>query len=320
MIPVISVIVPIYNVKSYLNSCLESIRIQTYTNYECIMVDDGSTDGSSSIADDYAKRDNRFRVIHQKNAGVGSARNKGLDVAKGDYVTFIDSDDRVLPHYFEAMVEAIKEFDILVCGFTMCSEHNNEQIGSVQGIGETANMATALKEGLLNSCWGKLYRKEIVSKHRFLQDIFWGEDTAFFLSCLCETHNLVFIKKYDYMYRHSMNGLANRFDINKPLYLMTYYRQLSIFLDKWTSKNDLLYCEIVVKISQEMLRTIDVLLSVNLTKDEKKNYLQILFSDMKVNRYFKIGINADNNPSILKILSHFPFVPVWMCYLNLRNK
>ena len=89
----ISVIVPVYNVKEYLNTCVESILNQTYENLEVILVDDGSTDGSGEVCDSYAKTDTRVQVLHTKNGGQAAARNRGIEVSKGEYLTFIDSDD-----------------------------------------------------------------------------------------------------------------------------------------------------------------------------------------------------------------------------------
>ena len=95
MTPLLSVIVPVYNVEKYLSRCIDSILSQTFTDFELILVDDGSPDNCGSICDEYAKKDKRIIVIHQQNRGVSSARNKGLDIARGEYVTFVDSDDQI---------------------------------------------------------------------------------------------------------------------------------------------------------------------------------------------------------------------------------
>lgn len=97
----ISVIIPVYNTEKYLVECLDSVLAQTYTNYEAILVDDGSTDQSPAICDEYADRDPRFRVIHRENGGLSEARNTGLDVARGKYIYFLDSDDRLVPNTLE---------------------------------------------------------------------------------------------------------------------------------------------------------------------------------------------------------------------------
>lgn len=105
----ISIIIPVYNVKLYLDNCIQSVIQQSYTDFECILVDDGSTDGSSEICDQWAEKDNRIIIVHQPNGGVSSARNKGLEQAKGEYICFIDSDDWVDVDYLSAMINNLKE-------------------------------------------------------------------------------------------------------------------------------------------------------------------------------------------------------------------
>lgn len=106
MSPKISIIVPVYNVEKFLPQCLDSILAQTYTDYELILVDDGSKDRSPTICDDYAARDNRISVVHKSNGGVSAARNTGIEAARGEYITFIDSDDYISPDYLEAFFQA----------------------------------------------------------------------------------------------------------------------------------------------------------------------------------------------------------------------
>lgn len=317
--PAISVIVPIYNVYNQLVDCLDSIRGQSLENFECILIDDGSTDGSSELLDEYVKIDHRFQIIHQENSGVGAARNKGLLNAQGTFITFIDSDDQVMPKYLENMLHAIDQKDILITGFTMCRLENREKIGSIAGDPSTENMARAMKEGLLNSCWGKLYRREVIWGLRFSEEIFWGEDTAYLMSCLCRTDKVIFCPFHDYLYTFSTSGLVNRFDKQKPYYLGAYYKQLILFLEQWAENADSLYNEVAIKISQEILRTIDTLVDKKLSQAEEKEYLRILFADSKVNRLFSYGTGLDNNPAILKALSKFPDGTVWKGYIGFRR-
>lgn len=110
MRPRFSIIVPVYNVAYYLRDCLDSVRQQSVTDWECICVDDGSGDGSEGILDEYVARDKRFRVIHQKNAGVGAARNKGLDAARGEWILFLDGDDVWHPELFREVSRMIAEY------------------------------------------------------------------------------------------------------------------------------------------------------------------------------------------------------------------
>lgn len=117
--PLISIIVPVYQVEAYISECVESLLAQTYTNLEILLVDDGSTDGSGGICDEYACRDRRIRVVHQVNQGVSAARNRGLDQAAGEYVAFVDSDDAVMPDFIEILYDLIGRYraDIAACAF-----------------------------------------------------------------------------------------------------------------------------------------------------------------------------------------------------------
>ena len=104
MEPLISVIIPVYNVEKYLNKCITSVVEQTYKNLEIIIVDDGSTDQSPEICDEWKKRDSRIQVVHSSNGGAGKARNTALDMATGDYVTFVDSDDYIAPQMYQVLL------------------------------------------------------------------------------------------------------------------------------------------------------------------------------------------------------------------------
>lgn len=127
MIPLVSIIVPIYNVEKYLPKCIESIINQTLTNIEIILVNDGSTDSSGKIADEYAKKDERIIVIHKENRGQGSARNVGIDIAKGEYIGFVDSDDWIDEEMYEKLYTNAKEYnsDVCVCNRNVYDEYSN---------------------------------------------------------------------------------------------------------------------------------------------------------------------------------------------------
>lgn len=116
--PLISIIVPVYNVEPYVSKCLESILRQTYQNIEIIIIDDGSTDGGSDICDAYAHKDKRIKVIHQSNEGVSGARNVGLRIAKGEFIGFVDSDDWIEADMYEYLLQNIQQqdADIAICG------------------------------------------------------------------------------------------------------------------------------------------------------------------------------------------------------------
>lgn len=124
--PLVSIIVPIYNVKKYLVSCIESLCAQTYQNLEIFLVDDGSTDGCGEVCEYYATRDQRFRVMHKKNGGISSARNMALDQCEGEWVSFVDSDDVLSPVFVEVMVEAARSTGSLVSTLCHCTDFNDD--------------------------------------------------------------------------------------------------------------------------------------------------------------------------------------------------
>lgn len=170
----ISVIVPVYNVEKYIKQCIESIMAQTYKNLEIILINDGTKDNSGIICDNYAKKDSRIKVIHQKNMGLSGARNTGLKNSTGNFITFVDSDDFIDNKMFETMLIILKKYntDIVECGTIFCNE-------SGKYIGEnTLNKIKIYKneyqigELLMNrdittTSWGKLYKKELFKNFEF---------------------------------------------------------------------------------------------------------------------------------------------------------
>lgn len=162
----ISVIVPVYNVEKYLEKCLDSILTQTYGNIEIILVDDGSEDSSSLICDEYAKKDSRIRVFHKKNGGLSSARNRGLDEAKGDFIGFVDSDDYVKADMYEYLMDGILKYDADISVCQRINVRGNKITACDRKKDEVYDTKTAVKmllnEDIMNAVWNKLYRRSVV--------------------------------------------------------------------------------------------------------------------------------------------------------------
>ena len=137
----ISIIIPVYNTEKYLRRCIESVLSQSFTDFELILVDDGSKDSSPQICDEYASQDKRVRVIHKVNGGVSAARNDGLDIAKGEYVTFIDSDDWVEREYLQSLYDK-RSLDFVIGNFI------NEPSGKKRKINECTFIGDKLKDYL----------------------------------------------------------------------------------------------------------------------------------------------------------------------------
>ena len=165
----ISVIVPVYNVENYLRKCLDSVVHQTYRDLEILIVDDGSTDGSGGICDEY-RRDPRVTVFHTENRGLSAARNLALDRAAGDWIGFVDSDDRIEPEMFEALLKGALEngADVAECGYFYEYASSTVPVPARQGIIPAEEAAEALIRGMIQTrVWNKLYRKTCFAGNRF---------------------------------------------------------------------------------------------------------------------------------------------------------
>lgn len=184
--PQISVIVPVYKVEQYLRRCLDSIVAQTFTDWECILIDDGSPDDSGKICEEYAEKDKRFRVIHQVNAGVSAARNAGLDCAKGEWITFVDSDDWIEPETYKVAICAAKlhDADTILWHYQI-----NDENRPVEGFIDSECEFIVSKQKALpicrNACWCLLISKKILNANHihFPEKISMGEDRHFAYCC-----------------------------------------------------------------------------------------------------------------------------------------
>lgn len=199
----ISVIVPVYNCDDYLTRCLDSISSQTFQDFECIVVDDGSSDTSPAICDKYAEHDARFSVIHQKNAGVSAARNAGIDACSGEWLAFVDSDDWCEPNMLEDMYNAVQMtgggYDMILCKI-------QDTLG-LQGFASDSSYSfDGNKYGLcFQSACGKLYRHGVITSHklRFPIGSRLGEDTFFTFSFLVHASDFFYLNKPLYHYFNS---------------------------------------------------------------------------------------------------------------------
>ena len=175
--PEISIIVPVYNVEQYLRRCLDSIRAQTFTDWECILIDDGSPDASGAVCDEYAAKDCRFRVIHQENRGVSAARNAGLDAARGEWIAFVDSDDWIEPSFLAEQVSdsADGTFDAVVCGLYGRGKPRHTELNR-----EAAKRSVFKRGGFGGFSVLRLIRRRNVGSLRFDESVSYMEDVLFF--------------------------------------------------------------------------------------------------------------------------------------------
>lgn len=234
----ISVIIPVYNVQEYLERCLDSVIKNTYKKLEIICINDGSTDNSLNILRKYVKEDGRFIIIDQKNAGVSAARNAGLEIASGDYIAFVDSDDWVHPQYFETLMQMqeVYESDVAVCRYC----RTETQIASFERIdfsleqGKVLNLREALDDtGIKSSVWSRIYSARILKNLRF-QNCDMAEDVLFNVNALCQDLDirisLIDYKLYFYFIRE--NSIVHTNHASKGALIGEWY------LDHYTDFHD----------------------------------------------------------------------------------
>lgn len=219
--PRVSVIIPVYKVENYLRECLDSIAAQSFADFEVVAVDDGSPDSSGRILDEFAARDPRFRVIHQENAGAGAARNRGLEIARGDYLLFCDADDTCLPSLLERTVQTLDETraDVVVFAYNrLNAETGKRKCRKVLALESGPASGLSLSEDLfqrMNSVpWNKVFRRAHVLGHQIrFQSLPRGNDIYFVYSALAEADRIAVIEEplYEHLTRRS-DGLHLGFD------------------------------------------------------------------------------------------------------------
>ncbi len=209
----VSIILPVYNVSLYLEECVRSLLAQTYENLEIFLVDDGSTDGCGKICDALAAKDSRVKAIHQPNGGAANARNHGLNLATGDYICLVDSDDVVAPDYVSSLVEHLEKenADIAVCGFYNWQKTGKEQVQEVTSAGVYSSEEYLLQFLKFWSCallWNKIYRRKTVGDLR-MEEGHRIDDEYFTYQVVMNAEKIVVFDTPLYAYRIRKSSVMN---------------------------------------------------------------------------------------------------------------
>ena len=325
----ISIIVPVYNRKERLKQCIDSILRQSFRSFELLLVDDGSTDGSSQICDEYKEIDFRVKVIHKKNGGVSSARNAGLSYSIGKSIVFIDSDDRVDEVYLETLYdEFLKNKSQLVISkvYRELDKKNVEKytdsfITITQEM-SSKQFALLLEKEYICGVLGKLYAKEAVENLRFREDMHFGEDLVFNFEVLRKNISISLLNSYLYCYCYEPNGLSTGFRSTKPTDFLVVYNTILDYMDfrGFFSEDEVkIYSK---RILYDFLWAIEQL--KNAPADFRSNmiwkYVQTLGSVRRIKKYIYKGISYSKVKYYIKILLKLDSNFLWYIYVTLTRK
>lgn len=238
----ISVIVPIFMVEKYLVRCIESVLIQTFRDFELILVNDGSTDGCGRICAEYEKKDQRVKVINKPNGGVSTARNMGLDNASGRFIAFIDPDDVIHPDYFKLLLESMQRFpntEISICDYMRISEKESNSIQWNDIRTPSCSLFSFEdydygNDYSLRHVWGAIISRELIGSIRFREDIFIGEDSLFMAQVCAKAHYYVRTQQQLYCYVEYKQNATKKIEDSKLITELVAWDEIL----QLVSKND----------------------------------------------------------------------------------
>lgn len=303
--PLISVIVPVYNVAEYLTECINSIISQTYTNLEIILVDDGSTDDCPRICDEYASKDSRIRVIHKKNGGLSDARNAGLDICTGEWIGFVDSDDFIAPNMYQQLYKAAisQNADIAVCQsvryengkFVNLNKDKKKEV--LYSKSEMINrMFCGSGRGLIISACIKLYRKCIFDTIRFPKGV-TVEDAFIILNVIEKCSCMALIPDVLYFYRIRNGSISHVRTWNKNIFdtIFVYKHNMAILEKKFPKNIDEGLCRLIwaYRISiKHAVKTLDAKEHIKEIQNYKNEFSKIFFSSLD-NKFLSVRAKLD---------------------------
>lgn len=265
-LPLISIVIPVYNVEKYLDTCIKSVTAQTYTNLDIILVDDGSTDSSPLICDNWSKLDKRISVIHKENGGLSDARNTGIDSAKGDYIAFVDSDDWIDEYLYEYMMQKMLNYNaqVAACKIIKAFDTHLEEMEffSKKDIFSSKEALITILKGqdFCAVAWNKLYKRDIVGDIRFPYGKL-HEDEYFTYKIIAKARTAVLVRNAIYYYRQRPESIMGSWSIRhldalealhgRVIFLKKRYPDLYLY-DKfnlymtciYNARNLISYCDI----------------------------------------------------------------------------
>ena len=321
--PIVSVIVPIYNVEKYLDECVRSIRSQTYENLDIILVDDESPDKCPEMCDNYAKQDSRIRVIHKKNGGLGFARNSGLDIAKGKYAVFVDSDDYLTQTAIETLVKYALEYDAQFVKAAFKKVDDNQTIifekkqefsvfdktGIEYGLRPRILGSSPTKSDSIEmSVWATLYDLDIIKSNNLRFDSerqIVCEDMPFNLSYLLYCTTALIIKEQIYCYRFNPNSLTEKYVPNKFNRVIDFVNQIQHRFPDISTRENIRFARLFFVFLRKYIKL--ELLRPNASDKEKIDGIRLICTNPKTIEFVKnypIHLLPIKQKIFLKLVKH----------------
>lgn len=310
----VSIIVPVYKAEQYIDRCIKSILSQTFQDYELILVDDGSPDNCGKICDEYAKKDKRIKVVHKKNEGVSAARNIGIELSKGEYIVFCDSDDYVHPQWCELLVDAIEKN---IDSFVVCSYRkvNNDTLEPEpckknENVSKAVSYYEIFKLGISGGVWNKVYKSSIIkdSNIRFDPDVPIGEDALFNSEYMKHCQNCILINKELYYYFENEKSAMGKYYINWLKYhLDVFYCRLPYIKDEFIPE----YCDIWLCSFIRMLNNIHDKRN-KMSWREQMRYNQKMLHSKEFTYCIEHATGKNESPKLMKILKTKNYYLYWL--------
>ncbi len=216
--PVLSLIIPVYKAEKHLDRCIDSILRQTFGDWELLLIDDGSPDRCPEICEDFAEKDSRIQVIHQKNAGVSAARNKGLDLARGEWIGFVDADDWIEPDMFEVLLAQSENADVVMCDALTAYDDGRREPDTITQLPESCFLGhgdffPSLLPEFAGAVWRCIYRRSLIEAHgvRFPVGLKFSEDRIFNLYAMGFSQKVCYLKKPFYLRYVNLESCVNTY-------------------------------------------------------------------------------------------------------------
>lgn len=301
----VSVIVPVYNCDEILlRRCLDSILNQTYRNIELIVIDDGSTNGTSSIVDRYADRDDRAMAVYQRNGGVSSARNRGLSLVSGEWILFVDADDWLEKNAILDGIDSLHQHD---ADMYIMGHQEDKADGVIRRCGDGGLFSSKDRKAIakldsqlqLFSCWGKIYRTRCVRECRFDTSMSWGEDTAFVYNVLEYSNiSVVTSKEVSYHYDTSVGGASISFSMSHADDLVSLD---SVILNYYKNADSCVIRQVCQQMANHLILMIRTTKCDKVSGVEKVRFIRNIVNS-PLRRYYLRGIRGSWGSRLEKIL------------------